>query len=144
MIGLDTNVLARYYVASEDAPTQQQSQAAKALIDSGKRLFVAKTVLLELEWVLRGYYKSTVDEVVAVFEHLLSLPNLEFEDRPACLSATTAMRDGFDFADALHHASYRQCASVATFDDKKFAQRAAAKAWKPPVKLLKLVKDATP
>ena len=45
MIGLDTNVLARYYVASEDAPTQRQSQAAKALIDSGKRLFVAKTVL---------------------------------------------------------------------------------------------------
>jgi predicted nucleic-acid-binding protein len=144
VIGLDTNVLARYYVASEDAPTQQQSLSAKALIDSGKRLFVAKTVLLELEWVLRGYYKSAVAEVVAVLEHLLSLPNVELEDRQACLWATTALREGFDFADALHHASCRQCASVATFDDKKFAKRAAAKAWKPPVKLMKPVKEDTP
>jgi predicted nucleic-acid-binding protein len=144
VIGLDTNVLARYYVANDDAPTQQQSLAAKALIDSGQRLFVAKTVLLELEWVLRGYYKSPVADVVAVLEHLLALPNVEIEDRQACLWATTALREGFDFADALHHASYRQCASVATFDDKKFAQRATAKAWKPPVKLMKLVKDATP
>jgi len=137
VIGLDTNVLARYYVASDDPPTQQQSLAAKALIDSGQRLFVAKTVLLELEWVLRGYYKSPEADVVAVFEHLLALPNVELEDRQACLSATTALRDGFDFADALHHASYRQCASVATFDDKKFAQRASSKSWKPQVKLVK-------
>ena len=42
----------------------------------------------------------------------------------------------FDFADALHHASSRHCSSVATFDDKKFARRASAKGWKPPVKLL--------
>jgi hypothetical protein len=29
---------------------------------------------------------------------------------------------GIDFADALHHASYRSCDSVATFDDRKFAR----------------------
>ena len=29
-----------------------------------------------------------------------------------------------DFADALHHPGYRTCASVATFDDRKFARRA--------------------
>jgi len=31
---------------------------------------------------------------------------------------------GVDFADALHHASYKACASVATFDDRKFARSA--------------------
>ena len=145
MIGLDTNVLARYYVAEESDPnTAAQRQAALDLIESGESLFLPKTVALELEWVLRGYYKSPVADVVAVLEHLIALPNVELEDRQACLWATTALREGFDFADALHHASYRQCASVATFDDKKFAQRATAKAWKPPVKLMKLVKDATP
>jgi len=81
---------------------------------------------------------------VAVLEHLLALPNVELEDRQACQWATTALREGFDFADALHHASYRQCASVATFDDKKFAQRASSKSWKPQVKPMKLVKDPTP
>ena len=55
MIGLDTNVLARYYVASADAPSQQQGVLARKLIESGKRLYLSKSVVLELEWVLRGY-----------------------------------------------------------------------------------------
>ena len=136
MIALDTNVLARYYVASSDAPSQKQSAAARKLLESGKSLFDSKTVVLELEWVLRGYYKSPPQDVLAVLTHLLGMPNLQVEDRVAVELATTALGDGFDFADALHHASSRHCSSVATFDDKKFARRASAKGWKPPVKLL--------
>lgn len=136
MIALDTNVLARYYVASSDAPSQKQSAAARKLLESGKSLFVSKTVVLELEWVLRGYYKSPPQDVLAVLTHLLGMPNLQVEDRVAVELATTALGDGFDFADALHHASSRHCSSVATFDDQRFARRASAKGWKPPVKLL--------
>jgi transcription factor IIIB subunit 2 len=47
-----------------------------------------------------------------------------------------------DFADALHHASYRQCTSVATFDARSFARRAQAAGWKPRVDLL--LKDSAP
>jgi predicted nucleic-acid-binding protein len=136
MIALDTNVLARYYVASSDAPSQKQSAAAKKLLESGKSLFVCKTVVLELEWVLRGYYKSPPEDVLVVLRHLLAMPNLDVEDRVAVELAAAALDDGFDFADALHHASARHCTSLATFDDKKFARRASAKTWKPPVKLL--------
>lgn len=136
MIGLDTNVLARYYVASADAPSQQQGALARKLIESGKRLYVSKSVVLELEWVLRGYYKSTTTDVLTVLRHLQALPNVEIEDRLGVEQAIDALADGFDFADALHHASYRQCASVATFDDRKFARRAAVRGWKPAVKVL--------
>lgn len=136
MIGLDTNVLARYYVASADAPTQRQSALARHLIESGKRLFVSKSVLLELEWVLRGYYKCPPTEVLAVLRHLQTLPNVEFEDRLGVDAAIGALAEGFDFADALHHASYRQCTQVATFDDRKFARRAAGRGWTPPVTVL--------
>ncbi len=136
MIGLDTNVLARYYVASTDALTQKQSAAARKLLESGKSLYVGKSVVLELEWVLRGYYKSPVEDVLTVLLHLLALPNVEIEDRVAVELATAALGDGFDFADALHHASARHCTSMATFDDKKFARRAIKQGWKPPVKLL--------
>ena len=136
MIALDTNVLARYYVASSDAPSQKQSAAARKLLESGKSLFVSKTEVLELEWVLRGYYKSPTQDVLAVLTHLLGMPNLQVEDRVAVELATAALGDGFDFADALHHASSRHCSSVATFDDQRFARRASAKGWKPPVKLL--------
>ena len=136
MIGLDTNVLARYYVASPDAPSQQQSQFARQLIESGKPLLVCKSVVLELEWVLRGYYKSPVADVVTVLRHLLALPNVELEDRVAVTQATQALAGGFDFADALHHASYRLCVSMVTFDDKRFARNAMAQRWKPAVKVL--------
>ena len=65
MIGLDTNVLARYFIREEnaDAATETQHQAARQLIESGQALFLPKTVALELEWVLRGYYGFAVDQV---------------------------------------------------------------------------------
>lgn len=136
MIGLDTNVLARYYVTSSDTPSQKQSAAARKLLESGKALFVSKSVVLELEWVLRGYYKSPPEDVLAVLTHLLAMPHLDIEDRVAVELAAAALHDGFDFADAMHHASARHCTSMATFDDKKFARRATAQGWKPPVKLV--------
>lgn len=136
MIALDTNVLARYFVASSDAPSQKQSAAAKRLMESGKPLYVSKSVVLELEWVLRGYYKCSPKDVLAVLAHLLALPHMEVEDRVAVELAAAALGDGFDFADALHHASARHCSSMATFDDRKFARRASSRGWKPAVKVL--------
>lgn len=59
MIGLDTNVLARYYVQDgSDGEAIKQHEAARRLIESGRPLMVCKTVLLELEWLLRGYSNS--------------------------------------------------------------------------------------
>ena len=78
---MSTNVLARYYVASPDAPSQAQSALARKLIESGKPLLVSKSVRLELKWVLRGYYKCPPEDVVTVVRHLQALPNLEYEDR---------------------------------------------------------------
>ena len=50
MIGLDTDVLARYYVEDKaDAEAQRQRLAARRLIESGKPLMVCKTVILEFE-----------------------------------------------------------------------------------------------
>lgn len=140
MIGLDTNLLVRYYVAatpgSDDAATIRQCEAARVLVESGKRLMVSKTVILELEWVLRGRYALTVRQIDGVFGHLLSLVYVEIEDRVAVQAALAALVLGFDFADALHHASYRTCASVARFDDKSFARRAKKAGLKPAVHLV--------
>lgn len=125
MIGLDTNVLARYFVAEADADpaTEAQRQAARHLIESGQPLFLAKTVALELEWVLRGYYGFAAAQVDAVFSLLLGLPSLTPEDRPALEQALAGLRAGLDFADALHHASCRRCEAIASFDDRGFARR---------------------
>lgn len=125
MIGVDTNILARYYIADAgDAESLRQRALARQLIESGQPLMVCKTVLLEFEWLMRGYYGFTANEVFAVMEHLCALPNMTIEDRETVVQALSHCRAGIDFADALHHASYRGCASMASFDDRKFARRA--------------------
>ena len=103
MIALDTNVLARYYVASSDAPSQKQSAAARKLLESGKSLFVSKTVVLELEWVLRGYYKSPPEDVLAVLrEELQALANIPAEVRDTTLVVVPhCLHDFLDFNDFL-------------------------------------------
>jgi len=124
MIGLDTNVLARYYIADDaDAEATRQHAAAARLMESGQPLMVCKTVLLEFEWVMRGYYGLASEEVHAVMHHLLALPQVTIEDREAVAQALSHSDAGLDLADALHHASYRGCANMASFDDKKFVRR---------------------
>ena len=126
MIGLDTNVLARYYIEDKaDDEATKQRQAARRLIESGKPLMVCKTVVLELEWVMRGYYGFDREEIVTIFRHLLSMPHVEIEDRESIIQALDSCELGLEFADALHHASYRGCSTMSSFDDKKFAKRAA-------------------
>jgi predicted nucleic-acid-binding protein len=138
LTALDTNVLARYYVQAEqsDAATAAQCEHARASLESGKPLFMATTVALELEWVLRGFYKLDARTVAKVLNHLLSMPHVQVQDRQALQSAIHALDQGFDFADALHHASSRHCDVLATFDAKGFAKRAAAKGWVPKVIVL--------
>jgi len=125
VIGLDTNVLARYFVEEADADraTAAQRQAARQLIESGQELFLPKTVALEFEWVLRGYYGFAVESVLQVFEQLLNHTCLSVEDRPDLEQALAGLRSGLDFADALHHASCRDCEVIASFDDRGFARR---------------------
>jgi len=125
VIGLDTNILARYFIeeAGADPATQDQRRAARQLIESGQKLFLPKTVALELEWVLRGYYGFAAEQVLEVFEQLLQHPCLEIEDRTVAEQALAGVRSGLDFADALHHASCRGCEVLASFDDRGFARR---------------------
>ncbi len=125
MIGLDTNVLARYYIQDDaDAEAKKQREAARRLMESGKPLMVCKTVLLELEWVMRGYYKFSRAQIAGVLNHILALPQVTVEDRAGIVQALSHGEAGLELADALHHSSYRDCDSMASFDDKQFARRA--------------------
>lgn len=135
MIGLDTNVLARYFLSGTDAgaATVRQEQAARRLLEGDEPLLICKTVLLELEWVMRGLYATGREQFVKVLEHLLAMPLVALEDRLAVEAALDGHRAGLDFADALHHASYRTCASMASFDDRKFGRRVAKLGRPPPV-----------
>ena len=83
--------------------------------------------------MLRGYYEFSRKQIAAVFEHLLALPHVSIQNEAVVQTALISYGEGFDFADALHHASYADCESVATFDDKGFARKASKRAMLPRV-----------
>lgn len=125
MIALDTNILARFYVEDPgDTEALKQRPLARAIISETLGLFVPLTVILELEWVLRAFYGFAASQVADVFDHLLGLPNLTVEDADRVTLAVTLLREGIDFADALHLAGSRHCHRLLTFDDRRFARKA--------------------
>ncbi len=83
-VALDTNLLVR--LLTNDDP--QQARRVADLIDASSACFVPITVVLELEWVLRG-----ADQ----------------------LSRETIGR-GLDFAGALHLLRSEGCAALVSFD----------------------------
>ena len=136
MIALDTNILARYYVRDEaDAESPRQHARVVKLLSGPGKFFVAKTVLLEFEWVLRGFYGHDRKEILTVFDHLRGLPMVRLEDAEVVGAAIESYRAGLDFADALHLASSGQCEKFVTFDDRSFARSATRLKLKPPVVL---------
>ena len=84
---------------------------------------MCKTVVLELEWVMRGYYGFAPEDVARVFHHLLGLAHVTIEDRETVSRALAGCEAGLEMADALHHSSYRDCESMASFDDRTLARR---------------------
>lgn len=134
MRALDTNVLARFFVDDpEDAQAARQRPAAVAALS--ERCFVSVTVLLELEWVMRGFYELPVKDVSRVLRALAGIRHVTLEDRDAVLAAIDAFDKGLDFADALHWARSARAAAFATFD-RRLAKRAQGLALSPPVELL--------
>ena len=119
MVAVDTNVLVRLLTGDEPAQTTR----ARAIFER-ETVLLAKTVILETEWVLRRLYRFGSARIADAFLALIALPDLVCEDMGAMADAIQWMRGGMDFADALHLASARPAGHFATFDDK-LAQRAA-------------------
>ena len=111
MAALDTNVLVRW-LTHDDA---QQCQAAE-------RLFVAVTVVLELEWVLRSRYRFPRADVTAALDGLLNAMELELDNEPAVEQALWRYKQtgAPDFADCLHTALTSQAdqGPLWTFDER--------------------------
>jgi predicted nucleic-acid-binding protein len=119
---LDTNVLARFFVDDpDDAQAARQRPAAIAALS--QRSYVSVTVLLELEWVLRGFYELAAKDVSKVLRALASIPHVTLEDRDSVLLALDALDKGLDFADALHMVRASRASSFVTFD-RRLVKRA--------------------
>ena len=116
MLAIDTNVVVRYLTG--DHP--EQSARARKLIESTDA-FVATTVLLETEWVLRSVYGFGAERLAGALAAFCGLPRV----RLLVAKALEWMANGLDFADSLHLARAEGCDAFATFDNR-FAKAAKA------------------
>lgn len=136
MIAVDTNVLARFYCDDPQDPEArlQRPRARRVLLDS-PAVFVPLTVVLEFEWVMRGFYEATPQAWCRVVEHLIGMPHVTVERWEDVKDALDLHRQGLDFADALHWACSRHCSAFVSFDDKRLVRRARRLALTPPAEL---------
>lgn len=113
MRAVDTNVVVRYLLADEP----RQAAVARRTIDR-HACWVSLTVLLEIEWVLRGAAglpKRRVHDLLLAFA---GLPTVSVEQPAVVAKALELSGAGMDFADAIHAcvADAAGCEAFATFD----------------------------
>ena len=118
MIGLDTNVLARYIVEDDE----KQARIATRIIDSctvDEPGFVSHIVLIELTWVLSSCYDADKNALIAVIEQLLQTKQLIVDQGQIVWHALDDYKkSSADFSDCLLSRINQEagCSTTVTFD----------------------------
>lgn len=119
MIGIDTNVLVRYFAQDEPRQSRQATRFVERELSAAQPGHVSLVALAELVWVLRSRYAAAKDMVVDIVAHLLSDDRFVVQHDAATWAALDAYRDSaVDFADALIAALDRAsgCSHTVTLD----------------------------
>jgi predicted nucleic-acid-binding protein len=127
VIGVDTNVLARFVLADD----RDQHRRAVAALEAEADLFVPVTVLLELAWVLSAR-EATRAEIASALRKIVALPRAHAQHPDAVRRAIDWMDAGLDFADAFHLALSERAEKFLSFD-ANLSRRAARLGARPPV-----------
>jgi predicted nucleic-acid-binding protein len=118
MIGLDTNILVRYFT-QDDA---RQSKAANQLIANLNKQtpgYITLVTLCELIWVLEISYSTPKQHVLEIIEQILQSDELEIENKPIAWKALASCRQSAaDFGDVvvLKLCEHAGCEESFTFD----------------------------
>ncbi|HLB31615.1 MAG TPA: type II toxin-antitoxin system VapC family toxin [Gammaproteobacteria bacterium] len=118
MIGLDTNVLARYIMQDE----VKQSLLATRLVESlsaDEPGFVSLVSVVELAWVLASAYELNRAQLVEAFEGMLRTKEIVVDRAEVVWQAMRVFQNGnADFADCLieRSAVAAGCNRTMTFD----------------------------
>jgi predicted nucleic-acid-binding protein len=80
MIAVDTNILARFYCDDpDDAEAKRQRPRARRVMIESSAVFVPLTVVLEFEWVMRGFYEVNPETFCQTIDHLLGMAHVTVE-----------------------------------------------------------------
>ncbi|MCC5848650.1 MAG: type II toxin-antitoxin system VapC family toxin [Verrucomicrobia bacterium] len=117
MTSVDTNLLVRFLTRDDEAQFEKAYRVFQM-----EEVFLAVTVILETEWVLRYAYDFPREEILVGFRKLLGLENVYCAQPEVLRSALLWFEKGLDFADALHLANSRHCEVLKSFD-KSFVKK---------------------
>lgn len=118
MISVDTNIIVRLLTGDD----LSQLKRAKALFKK-ETIFIATSVIIECEWVLRYAYHFKPHEITEAFQSLFGLSNVYLQEPIVIYDAIKWHAQRLDFADAIHLAKSQDCELFVTFD-KKFIKSA--------------------
>lgn len=111
MVAVDTNIVVR--LLTED--DQAQFQKSLSLFERNE-IFIADTVILETEWVLRYAYEFDAKAIQQGLMKLFGLPNVQLAEPILIAQALEWFSNGLDFADALHLSKSQHLSHLYTFD----------------------------
>ncbi len=119
MIGVDTNILVRYFTGDDEEQAQIVEKIIENYANSPNSLFINNIVLCELVWVLERGYKYSKEQVGLVINQMLSTEEFAFE-KPELLqlALNQYIQDKLDYSDALIGLINKSsgCLETLTFD----------------------------
>jgi predicted nucleic-acid-binding protein len=121
MIGLDTNVLVRYFVEDDPVQYEQATNFIESRCTRDTPGYVDRVALCELTWVLSRVHGYRRSDIVRVVSEMLATRDIVLEDHEVVRAALqTYETSGVGFSDALigHVNRARGCEATATFDRK--------------------------
>ena len=118
MIGLDTNILMRYFLRDDPEQSMRAATLMKGLSPSAPG-YISSVTLAESVWVLERLYRKPKSDVVFFIRGLLESKQLSVENQDAVAQALRRFEgSNADFADCLIErlCDTAGCSHTMTFD----------------------------
>jgi predicted nucleic-acid-binding protein len=118
LIGLDTNLLVRFFI-TDDAVQQTKVDAIMRSLSVEKPGWIGLAVLMELAWVIRSTYRVDKNGIIQIFNSLLTRNELILEQADVVRQAIHLYQNSnVSFGDCLISSSALAagCTQTLTFD----------------------------
>lgn len=100
--GIDTNALLSFRLNREPYVNEVKRLLEQALKNSAK-IYIPIPVILEVEWVLRSYYKQGKDAILPFFDELLKIGSVMTDSKDEIKLALNSYRESssISFSDSI-------------------------------------------
>jgi predicted nucleic-acid-binding protein len=129
VIGLDTNILVRFF-AADDPVLSGKADEIMLSLSPEEPGWIATYALIELLWVMKSIFRFDKEGVIRILDHLLSREGILVEQADTVRAALNMYRSGkADLPDCLISAAAKAagCSQTLTFD--RTAARDAGMQW---------------